>query len=482
MKWLKITLSFCCVVFSLHSFAEAIRVITIYVSSHGLYLSYGDPREYMGMVALQGSTSNSPLLSRDIASWSTNDSPVAVLTVVLQSLKHNKEFIVIKNDLKNRQADNVNVVITAAGFDDEQILDREEVKTLFAENEILYGELSEDPDVKSLLDEEGLTRVKWHTELFRIILSKQFSFKFENRRVFSGQESCFISYVASKEGPERKMDGILWVTSYAVVRAYKESRQDRDKPFPAPMSEPGLGGMLQLGKVATNASILPALIKAYTVYREVYHRINRLGGVPVLNPNEIVDQLISRKIEYVNFGEFIAEAFRTGSLDTYGARDPVHAVALGVAQDTISALDESTAKEMDDFYVRAIETVKYSAITKFLHAMWKSNKKVEDGCLGVVIGEYSDVFFPEERMMSLGRYLKDDDFVDNFIKGFGESNIEITCIGSIDKQREKVRSYFNGGEGYLTVLPQKNLLDMLHRYGSVGIKSQYTQLVSGGRW
>ncbi|MDP0588028.1 MAG: hypothetical protein QS748_02000 [Candidatus Endonucleobacter bathymodioli] len=470
MKLLKTILSFYCIVFSLHSFAENTRVIAIYVSNHNIYLTYGDPQEKERIVSVQGGTSNSPMLSKDVASWATNDSPPAVLTVILQSLKDTDEFRRIKDDLKSKKPENVEVLIAAAGHNDTDILNREAVRKLLGGNKILYGELSENPDIKILLDKEGLTKSEGHTELFRLIMSEQFSFEFERGKVRSRPDSDFMTFVA-QNGLLPVEDG-LWITTYAIVHSNNNDgrRQELHGTLPTPMKERGLGGMFQLGKVAVTSNILPAIIMAYAAYHETYQLKNKLGD-PALTPADTVKRLTERKLGYVNFGEFISELHCSGSLSTNSARDPIHALALGGAQNKISSISaEYSEKKVGAFYKSTIETVKADAITKFLHAMWKSGKTLKNGCLGILVGEYSDVLFGGEKTISLGKYLNNDDFVDRFIKGFGDSNLKITSLDGIDKQREAVRSYFNDGDGYLSVIPQKDLLGMLHRYGSSCIK------------
>ncbi|MDP0588029.1 MAG: hypothetical protein QS748_02005 [Candidatus Endonucleobacter bathymodioli] len=470
MKFLKAILSFYCVIFALHSFADNTRVIAIYVSNHNIYLTFGDPQEEGRIVSLQGSTSNSPMLSRDVASWATNDSPPAVLMVILQSLMYTEEFIMIKDDLKSKKPENVEVLIFAAGYNDRDTLNREAVRNLFAGNERLYGELSENPAIKTLLDKEGLTKSEGHTEFFRLIMSKQFSFEFAPGKVRSKSDSGFMSHlVKDVVGVETR----LWISTYAIVHSQNDdgNLQELHGTLPTPMTEKGLGGMFQLGKVAaaSKSEVLPAITLAYLAYHKAYEANNRLGD-PALTPQGIVDRLIERSLGYVNFGEFIAELHSPGVLNTRSARDPIHLVALGAAKDTISALSNEYSEELiDDFYMSTIETVKNSAITKFLHAMWKSGKKLDDDFTGLVVGEYSKVLFQDEGNVSLDKYLNNDDFVDGFIKGFGDSNIEINGMDSIDQKREAVRSYFSDPRD-LYVFTHLPVSDMLHSYGLSCIK------------
>ncbi|MDP0561103.1 MAG: hypothetical protein QS721_01695 [Candidatus Endonucleobacter sp. (ex Gigantidas childressi)] len=432
---------------------------------------------------LQGSTSNSPMLSRDVASWATNDSPTAFLTVILKSLKDTEDFINIKNDLKSRNPEDIAVVIAAAGQTDKSKLNRSAVQNLLDGNDILYSELRENKDTKNLLETSYLTKPEGHAELYRLILSEQLEFEFKREQVFSYPDSDFMTHIL-QVGPHAYTG--LWMTTYAIVhfdKGHNNCYLEQHGNLPASMQKKGLGGMFQLGQSATSEimtvdkkmPIVPVLYGAYANYMTKYTEKNTLGKPP-LTPLGIVKRL-RNNLGFVNFGEFISELSRTGSLNTTGARDPIHTEALAYAKENISSAGGSL-ENVDAFCQNKIETVKKDAITKFLHALWSSDIKVGSApSVGVLLGEYSDVFFKGEKRIALGDYLENDSFVDEFIRGFDKDN-EITNLKKVDEQRQAVRSHFKLDKpderderdepdeyGFLTVIPQTELLDFLHDYG-----------------
>ncbi|MDP0561104.1 MAG: hypothetical protein QS721_01700 [Candidatus Endonucleobacter sp. (ex Gigantidas childressi)] len=457
---------------------------------------------------LQGSTSNSPMLSRDVASWATNNSPTAFLTVILKSLKDTEDFINIKNDLKNRKPKDIAVVIAAAGQTDKSNLNRSAVQNLLDGNDILYSELRENKDTKNLLETSDLTKPEGHAELYRLILSEQLEFEFKREQVFSYPDSDFMTHILNvthilQVGPHAHTG--LWMTTYAMVvhfdKGHNNCYLEQHGNLPASMQKKGLGGMFQLGQSATSEivtvdkkmPIVPVLFRAYANYMAKYTEKNTLGKPP-LTPISIVKRL-RNNLGFVNFGEFISELSRTGSLNTTGARDPIHTEALAYAQEHISSAGGSL-ENVDAFCQNKIETVKKDAITKFLHALWSSDIKVGSApSVGVLLGEYSDVFFKGEKRIALGDYLENDSFVDEFIRGFDKDN-EITNLKKVDEQRQAVRSHFKLDKpderdelyerderdkpdesdesdesdepdeyGFLIVIPQTKLLGFLHAYG-----------------
>lgn len=477
------------IVFSLSGQAQP--VISMYVSNHAMYLTYGDGEQRA--VALRSSTLN-PMLATDIASWTGNNSPSRALYVMLQTLTETDQFKEIKTQLEQNkqlpQPEPVKVVIFAAGvgfggkFDANNCFVTtsfcEEFKSnLFAETDVAKDELIHKL-CKRVSSGMNVTKSEAHKTAFKVILNHAFDYPIEMLEVYA--DADLMMNIAEKNNALAS----LWSTTYAIIHllddangGHKAKYSEPHQMLPQGFQEKGYGGIYALGKKsianespimladAGNASnigkpLIAFFLESYVNAYQNRQKLWRADKYP-LTSEDMVARVTrpQNPLGFVNVGELAVELLDEKALygDGGAGVDPHHHPALSTAYQAVFDQlgdDDYTRKEQEIEQQKV--AVAQEAMTRYLLALFLKYPEGRNDA-GILVGEYAQALFGNGSNINMNDYLENRYFMGNLVRLVKQHE----DYGQLDNLEAKIKARFVNHQ--ITVISQKALLDSLHQLG-----------------
>ncbi|WP_263081565.1 hypothetical protein [Endozoicomonas sp. Mp262] len=407
------------------------------MANHSVYIVFGDDQSDTPIASLQGTTTH-PALSKDIASFSCNDSVPKVIKVVLDSLKFSSDYKKIKTTLK--KAPPSRLVVFACGLNDFD-LNVKAVKDTVKDSYIFGEKFHENADVTSFLG-GAPKRKESHAFFYTKILSDSFEHKFKSAEVYKDKDlaiKCAINKIEML-GLEKGQPFDLWhETTYSALHLFKSDEDIEDFTYRMPDQFKQLGncGGFDLGerfisliKSHLGNSEIDVLDRTMPlfVYKNFLTEYIRLGDIDVqkipLDADGIVHRVTkTKRIEiepkvipmgFVNVGDFVMELIDEELLDTGASRDESFSKAVASAKKL--AKNKFGDEKWNNLFQEASgirRGVKEDAIIKYILHVGLGEEKsgLDSGTrYGVVFGETSGAILDDD--IDMPGYISDHEFMD----------------------------------------------------------------------